>query len=53
MLDPKDIERDLFRSAPQAAKDLLSKSKKLIRKQKREQWWATHATERARKPLGQ
>ena len=51
-MDPKDIERQLFRCAPQAAKDLNAKAKKLIRAQKREAWWKQHATERARKPLG-
>jgi len=53
MDDPKDIEKHLFRCAPQAAKDLNAKAKKLIRQQKRKQWWDTHATERSRKPLGQ
>jgi len=51
-MDPKDIERQLFKCAPQAAKDLNAKAKKLIRQQKREQWWKQHATDRARKPLG-
>lgn len=51
-MDPKDIERQLFKCAPQAAKDLNAKAKKLIRATKRKQWWDAHATDRARKPLG-
>ena len=50
-MDPKDIECQLFRCAPQAAKDLNAKAKKLIRATKRKQWWDAHATDRARKPL--
>jgi hypothetical protein len=52
MQDPKDIERELFKAAPHAAQKLHAEAKKLIRKQKREQWWRVHATDRAKKPLG-
>jgi hypothetical protein len=51
MDDPKDIEKHLFRCAPQAVKDLNAKAKRLVRQQKRAEWWKTHADQRSRKPL--
>lgn len=42
MQDPKDIERDLFKSAPHAAQKLNAAAKKLLRKQKRSEWWDAH-----------
>ena len=41
-LDPKDVEKQLFRSAPASAQRLNSAAKKLIRIQKRKQWWDDH-----------
>jgi hypothetical protein len=52
-MDPKDIERRLFSCAPQAAKDLNAKAKKLIRAQKRADWWHRNADTRSRKPLNE
>ena len=46
MKDPKDIEKELFRSAPHAAQKLHAEAKKLLRKQKRAQWWTDHADAR-------
>lgn len=51
--DPKDIEKHLFRCAPQSAKNLNDKAKKLIRQQKRADWWHLHADTRSRKPLNE
>lgn len=51
-MEPKDVEKQLFAAAPHAAQKLNLAAKKLLRKQKREQWWHPHATERSKKPLG-
>jgi len=40
--DPKDVEKKLFAGAPHAAQKLNSAAKKLLRKQKREQWWTAN-----------
>jgi hypothetical protein len=38
-VEPKDIEKELFKAAPHAAQKLNTAAKKLLRKQKREAWW--------------
>lgn len=51
MQDPKEVEKQLFRNAPLAAQRLNSAAKKLIRIQKRKEWWTAHADEK-RKSCG-